>query len=252
MDMFDLSGHVAVVTGGNRGIGLGLARGLAKAGASVAVWSRDEARNAAAVAELSEHAPAAGFACDVADRSSVDAATAATVDRFGRIDSMFANAGTTAGVRFEEMTTEEWQRVIDVNVTGLFHTLQAAALQMIEQGGGGSLVVTASVAARLGLPTAPHYTASKGAALQLVRSLAVRLARYSIRVNAVSPGWIATEMTEGLDEDEGFNTIAMARTPLRRWGDASDFEGVAVFLASDTSRFMTGADLVIDGGFSAG
>ncbi len=251
MEYFDLTGRVAVVTGGNRGIGLGFARGLAAAGASVALWSRDVARNEAAIAELSERTAAAGFVCDVSDRASVDAALAATLERFGRVDSLFANAGTSGGVRFEEMTEQEWLRVMDVNVTGLFHTTQAAAQRMIEQGEGGSIVITASLAARFGLPTAPHYTASKGAALQLGRALAVRLARYAIRVNVISPGWIATEMTEEVQSDERFNMFAMARTPLRRWGDAADFEGAAVFLASDASSFMTGAELVIDGGFSA-
>ncbi len=251
MELFDLTGRVAVVTGGNRGIGLGFARGLAKAGASVAVWSRDPQRNTSAVAELDSYGPAAGFGCDVADRGSVDAALVATLDRFGRVDALFANAGTTGGVRFEDMTAEEWARVMDVNVNGLFHTAQATTNQMIAQGDGGSVVITASLAARFGLPTAPHYTASKGAALQFARALAVRLARYAIRVNVISPGWIATEMTEEVQADERANTYAMARTPMRRWGDAADFEGAAVFLASDASKFMTGAELVIDGGFSA-
>lgn len=251
MDDFDLTGRVVVVTGGNRGIGLGMARGLAKAGASVAVWSRDADRNDAAVAELEPYGPAAGFVCDVADRGSVDGALAATLERFERVDALFANAGTSGAVRFEEMTEDEWRRVIDVNLTGLFSTCQAVTNTMIEQGGGGSIVITASLAARFGLPTAPHYTASKGAALQLARSLAVRLARHGIRVNVVSPGWIATEMTEEVQADERSNMVAMARTPLRRWGQPEDFEGAAVFLAADASRFMTGAELVIDGGFSA-
>ncbi|HSF84768.1 MAG TPA: glucose 1-dehydrogenase, partial [Acidimicrobiia bacterium] len=247
MEIFDLTGRVAVVTGGNRGIGLGLARGLAKAGSSVSVWSRDPERNRDAVAELESLGPAAGIQCDVADRASVDAAMAATVERFGRVDSLFANAGTSGGVRFEEMDVVEWNRVMDVNVTGVFHVAQAAARQMIAQGEGGSMAFTASLAAHFGLPTAPHYTASKGAVLQLAKSLAVRLARHRIRVNVISPGWIATEMTEEVQADEKSNMFAMARTPMRRWGEPADFEGAAVYLASSASSFMTGAELMIDG-----
>jgi NAD(P)-dependent dehydrogenase (short-subunit alcohol dehydrogenase family) len=252
MELFDLTGTVGVVTGGNRGIGLGLARGLAKSGAAVAVWSRDEARNAAAVAELSEFSEAAGFACDVGDADSVATAMAATIERFGRLDSFFANAGTSGAAAFEEMTREEWQRVIDVNLTGVFLTVQAAARQMIEQDDGGSIVATASMAASLGMPQSPHYGASKGGVLQLVRSTAIRLARYGIRVNALSPGWVDTEMTEDVQAYEKANRFHMSRTPLRRWGTIDDFEGPAVFLASSASSFMTGSELRLDGGYSAG
>lgn len=252
MDLFDLSGTVGVVTGGNRGIGLGLARGLAKAGAAVAVWSRDEQRNAAAVEELSVFAEAAGFACDVADADSIAEAMAATLDRFGRLDSFFANAGTTGAVPFEEMSREEWQRVIDVNLTGVFLTVQAAARVMIEHQEGGSIVATASMAASLGIPQSPHYGATKGGVLQLVRSTAIRLARYRIRVNALSPGWVETEMTEDVQAYEKANSFHMSRTPMRRWGTVDDFEGPAVFLASAASSFMTGAELRVDGGYSAG
>ncbi len=251
IDLFDLSGHVSIVTGGNRGVGLGIARGLAKAGAAVAVWSRDDERNAETVGELSEFGPADAFRCDVADPDDVVAAMEATVARFERVDSMFANAGTTGVVKFEEMPLSEWQRVIDVNLTGVFLTMQAAAQQMISQGGGGSIVATASLAARFGIPQSPHYSASKGAVLQLVRATSVRLARYGIRVNALSPGWIDTEMTTAVQEYEKANQAIMARTPMRRWGTAEDFEGSAVFLASRASEFMTGSELRVDGGFGA-
>ena len=251
MDLFDLTGHVSVITGGNRGIGLGMAGGLAKAGASVAVWSRDEDRNAAAVAEISEHGEAAGYRCDVTDPEDVAEVMEATVSRFGRVDSFFANAGTTAAVKFEEMDLSEWQRVVDVNLTGVFLTVQAATRQMIRQGDGGSIVATASLAASIGIPQSPHYGATKGGVLQLVRSTAVRLARYGIRVNALSPGWIATEMTTEVQAHDKSNQYAMLRTPMRRWGTPEDFEGPAVFLASPASAFMTGAELFIDGGFRA-
>lgn len=251
MYSFDLHGHVSVVTGGNRGIGLGMALGLAKAGARVAVWSRDENRNAAAVAELSQHTEAVSFGCDVTDPEDIGSAMTATVTSLGRIDSFFANAGTTAAVKFEEMSLEEWQRVVDVNLTGVFLTMQAATRQMIEQGDGGSIVATASLAATFALPQSPHYTATKGGVVQLVRAAAVRLARYGIRVNALSPGWIDTEMTTGVQEHEKANEYTMMRTPMRRWGTPEDLEGPAVFLASDASRFMTGSELHVDGGFRA-
>jgi NAD(P)-dependent dehydrogenase (short-subunit alcohol dehydrogenase family) len=248
MSGFDLSGRVAVVTGGNRGIGLGMARGLAAAGASVAIWSRNEERNATAVAELGP--AAAAFPCDVADRSSVEAAMAATEARFGRVHSLFANAGVSAGVRFEEMEPAEWEHVIDVNLHGVYHTTQVVARHMIEHGGGGSMVLVASVLAHFGMASAPHYSASKGAVLQLAKSLAARLARYGIRVNTISPGWIETEMTEELRADERLGAMGLARTPMRRFGTPEDLGGPAVFLASDASGFMTGAELVVDGGYS--
>ena len=252
MDLFDLSDSVSVVTGGNRGIGLGMAAGLAGAGSAVAIWSRDGGRNDAAVTELRAlGVDAIGVECDVADEASVVAAMAATVDQFGKVDALFANAGTTAAVKFEEMTLDEWQRVVDVNLTGVFLTSQAAARQMIRQGSGGSLVFTASLAATFGIPQSPHYTATKGGVLQLARAEAVRLARYGIRVNVISPGWVATEMTEGVQTYEKANALAMARTPMRRWGTPEDFAGPAVFLASEASRFVTGAELQVDGGFRA-
>ena len=251
MSMFDLTGTVAVVTGGNRGIGLGMARGLARSGASVAIWSRNESRNAAAADQLeSLGVAAAAFACDVADRTSVDDALGATIERFDRIDSFFANAGVSDGVRFEEMDEAAWRRVIDVNLHGVYHTTQAVTRRMIEQGDGGSLVLVASVLAHFGMSTAPHYSASKGAVLQLAKSLAARLARYDIRVNTISPGWIETEMTEELRADERAAGFGLARTPMRRFGTPEDMEGPAAFLASEASRFMTGAELVVDGGYS--
>ncbi len=252
MELFDLNDHVSIVTGGNRGIGLGMARGLAGAGAGVAIWSRHAERNAAAAGELrAMGADSVGVECDVSDPVSVDAAMAATVDHYGKVDSLFANAGTTGAVKFEEMTLAEWRRVVDINLTGVFLTSQAATQQMIRQGSGGSMVFTASLAATFGIPQSPHYTASKGGVLQLARAEAVRLARYGIRVNVISPGWVATEMTEDVQAYQKANELAMARTPMRRWGTPEDFAGPAVFLASEASRFVTGAELQVDGGFRA-
>jgi len=250
--MFSLEGHVSAVTGGNRGIGLGMARGLAKAGARLAIWSRDPATNDAAVAELSGlGAETVGLPCDVSDEGDVAAALNATVDAFGRVDSLFANAGTTGVVRFEEMETAEWDRVMDVNLKGVFLTSRAVAQQLITQGEGGSMVFTASLAATFGLGQSPHYSASKGAVLQLARSEALRLARYGIRVNVISPGWIDTEMTAGTQAHDRANQAILTRTPLRRWGTAADFEGIAVYLASSAAEFVTGSQFRVDGGLSA-
>lgn len=251
--MFDLGGHVSVVTGGNRGIGLGLARGLAKAGASVALWARDLEAADRAVEELRElgTGEAETVSCDVTDEGSVAEALDATVDRFGKVDSLFANAGTTSGVSFPEMELADLEDVLDVNVGGVFLVTREVARHLIARDSGGSIVITSSIAAHHGLPTAPHYSASKGAATALARALAVRLARHRIRVNVIAPGWIATEMTDDLQGHDRFESTLQARVPMRRWGTADDFEGTAVYLASEASSFMTGAEITVDGGYSA-
>lgn len=253
MQHFDLSGRVAVVTGGNRGIGLGFARGIVRAGGAVAVWSRSQEANEAAVAELAGlGGEAVAVACDVTDEASVDAALRTTLERLGPIDALFANAGTTGEVRFPDLAFDEWRRVLSVNLDGTFLAVRAVVERMIERGSGGSIVVTASVAGTHGLPRAPHYSASKGGQLGFVRALAAALARYGIRVNAVSPGFVETEMTGELAANERFQQALMARVPMRRWGRPADFEAVAVFLASETaSGFVTGTEIVVDGGYSA-
>lgn len=253
MDLFDLTGHVSVVTGGNRGIGLGLARGLARAGASVALWARDLDAADRAVLELNDlgAGEADTVACDVTDEMSVAGALDATVDRFGKVDSLFANAGATSGVSFPEMELSDLEDVLEVNVGGVFLVARELARHLIARDSAGSINITSSIAAHHGLPTAPHYSASKGAATALARALAVRLARHRIRVNVIAPGWIATEMTDELQGHERFENALQTRVPMRRWGTAEDFEGAAVFLASDASSFMTGAELTIDGGYSA-
>ncbi|MCP4245872.1 MAG: SDR family oxidoreductase, partial [bacterium] len=250
---FDLAGHVSVVTGGNRGIGLGMARGLAKAGAQVAIWSRAEDRNRVAVTEIEGlGGQALAFACDVADEASVAEAMDETLAAFGQVDSLFANAGTSGMAKFPSgFDLDEWRRVMDVNLTGVFLTTRAVADHMVGRAQGGSIVLTGSVVARLALPLAPHYTASKGAVLSLGRSLAGRLGRHGIRVNVLSPGWVETEMAEGVISDERSAAYFMTRTPLRRWGAAEDFEGPAGCRASAASRFMTGAGLGGEGGISS-
>ncbi|HEX2154900.1 MAG TPA: SDR family oxidoreductase [Acidimicrobiia bacterium] len=253
MHPFDLTGHVSVVTGGNRGIGLGLGRGLARANASVAVWARDLDVAEKAVEELRPlgGGEAEAFACDVTDEQSVVDSLEATIDRFGRVDSLFANAGTTWGVSFPEMELADIENLFEVNVGGVFLVAREVARHLIARDAPGSIAVTSSIAAHRGLPTAPHYSASKGAATSLARALAVRLARHRIRVNVIAPGWVATEMTDDLQGNSRFEDALRYRVPMRRWGGSEDFEGVAVFLASEASSYMTGAELTIDGGYSA-
>lgn len=253
MQIFDLSGHVAVVTGGNRGIGLGLARGLAKANASVAIWARDTVAADRAVAELGRlgSGEVESFPCDVSDEAAVIESLEATVDRFGKVDSAFANAGTSWGVSFPDMEVDDLRSVLDVNVGGVFLLAREVARHLIARDSPGSIVITSSIAAHRGLPTAPHYSASKGAATALARALAVRLARHRIRVNVIAPGWVATEMTDDLVGRERFEQALQLRVPMQRWGRVEEFEGAAVFLASEASSFMTGAELVLDGGYSA-
>ncbi|MDE0188711.1 MAG: SDR family NAD(P)-dependent oxidoreductase [bacterium] len=251
MDLFDLTAKVAAVTGGNRGIGLGMARGLAKAGAAVAVWGRSDEYNQAAVGQLqSLGAEALAVSCDVSSEQQVDDALQTTLERFGRIDVLFANAGIGRSATFPDISTRAWELVMKVNATGTMLPVRAATAAMIEQGEGGSIVVTSSVAAHFGIPYLPHYAASKAAQLGLVKTLAVSLAPHRIRVNAVSPGWIATEMTGLQRQNDDFNRYVKDRVPLGRWGTPEEFEGIAVYLASDASAFTTGAEIRIDGGFS--
>ena len=251
MDLFDLTGRVAAVTGGNRGIGLGMARGLAKAGAAVAVWGRSDGHNHAAAEELqSLGAQVLPVVCDVTSERQVDEALGATIERFGRIDALFANAGIGRSATFPDLSTRDWERMMNVNATGTMLPVRAATAEMIDQGEGGSIVVTSSIAAHFGIPYLPHYAASKGAQLGLVKTLAVSLAPHRIRVNAVSPGWIATEMTGLQQQHDDFNRYIKTRVPLGRWGTAEEFEGIAVYLASDASSFTTGTEIRIDGGFS--
>ena len=251
MHRFALTGHIAVVTGGNRGIGLGMARGLIEAGASVAISARDQSRSAEAVHALSA-AGGSAFAvpCDVAEEGSVTAAMVETLERFDRVDSAFINAGIETRVRWHNMDDDEWTAVLTVNLDGAMRTARAVSRHMIDRGGGGSIVFTASIGGHLGMPTAPHYATSKGGIVQLARSLAISMSRHGVRVNTISPGWTETDMLETMVASDRAAEFFLARTPLRRWGTPDDFAGAAVFLASDASSFMTGSEIMIDGGFS--
>ena len=248
---FDLTGHVALVTGGNSGIGLGMAAGLARAGADVAIWGRRAERNEAAAAQLAEHGTRVhAVVCDVSDPGEVEAAFADTLGALGRIDSCFANAGVgTRGVPFLEMTLDEFRRVTRVNLEGAFLVLQGAARHMVERGGGGSLVGVSSLAAIEGQQRGQHYAASKGGLLSMIRSCAVELARHGIRANAILPGWIETPMTEGFTDNPRVIDRVLPRVPARRWGTPDDFAGAAVYLASPLSAYHSGDELIVDGGY---
>ena len=245
--MTDLSGHVAVVTGGNRGIGLGLARGLVDAGATVAVWARDEERTAQACAELGR---AIGVRCDVADEAQVTGAMAQTLAELGQVDSVFANAGVGGLASFVDMSLAEWRRVMAVNLDGAFLTLREGARHLVERGEGGSLVAVSSVSAFHGAPRQEHYAASKTALLAVVRGLAVELARHRVRCNAILPGWTETEMVEPGMANQRWVDAIMRRTPVRRWGAPDDFGKVAAYLADPSLLFHTGDSIVVDGGYT--
>jgi NAD(P)-dependent dehydrogenase (short-subunit alcohol dehydrogenase family) len=250
-NLFDLSGRVAVVTGGNSGIGRGIAGGLAAAGADVAIWGRNAERNAEARNELARHGTRVVDAvCDVSDPGSVDAAFARTLDELGRIDACFANAGgADLGPAFVDMTLEEFRRITAVNLDGAFLTFQGAARHMIERGEGGSLVGISSLAGVEGMARGQHYSAAKAGLLGLIRSCAVELARHGIRANAILPGWIETPATERSLAKESLREHVLKRIPERRWGRPADFVGAAVYLASPASEYQTGDHLVIDGGY---
>lgn len=253
---FDLRGKVALLTGGNGGIGLGMADALAQAGADVMIWGNNPEKNAAAEARIGAHGTRVAVQrVDVTDEAAVGAAVADAVARFGRLDFVAANAGAGASSpSFDAMSTETWRTLLAVNLDGVFWTLRAALRHMHERSvagdTGGSLLVTSSTSAIHGAPKNQAYAAAKGALLPLVRGIAVEYARWGIRANAILPGWVRSDMTGGLQSQDKFEDRVIGRVPLRRWGEAEEFGGVAVYLASDASSFHTGDAMVIDGGYT--
>src|SRR5690606_23595372 len=249
---FDLTGHVSVITGGNSGIGLGYARGLARAGADVCVVGRNDERTEAAAEELSRFGHRVlALACDVADEQQVADTIGRAAAELGRIDSCFVNAGVPQGtVSFLETDLAEFRCVTSVNLDAAFVTLREAAKVMVAQGEGGSLVATASLVAKQGAPRGQSYAASKAGIIAVVNSIAVELAKHRIRANAILPGWVETPMTDDLFHWDRFRDRVLPRMPVGRWGRAEDFESVAVYLASPASAFHTGDSLLIDGGYS--
>jgi NAD(P)-dependent dehydrogenase (short-subunit alcohol dehydrogenase family) len=249
--MIDLRGRTVVVTGGNSGLGLGLARGVGGYGAAVVIWSRTESRNRQAVAELREDGiEASSVACDTADEAGVARAMRETLDRHGQVDSLFANAGIATAASFVDTPLEEWQRVLRTNLDGTFLCARETARHFIQRGGGGSLVVVSSMIARFGGACQAAYTTSKTGLTGLGRTLAVELARHQVRVNILVPGWTATPMNAHLREDERFVRATTQRTPVRRWAQPEEFGDVAAFLADPTLTFHTGNEVVVDGGYT--
>ena len=246
--IFDLEGHVALVTGGNGGLGLAMAKGLVKSGAKIAVWGRNADKNAQAVAELEALGGTAfAFVCDVTDPQSATDAFAATIAHFGKIDSCFANAGGS-GVRgpFHGLSAADWASTIDLNLQSVISTFQLAVQHWLEQSAPGKLIVTSSIAGIIGIPGGTGYSTTKAAVQGLVRALAIEYGRSGIQANAILPGFVETEMS--LDTPKHFQDACKRRAASGEIGKLEDMEGIAVYLASPESNFMTGQCLIIDGG----
>jgi 2-deoxy-D-gluconate 3-dehydrogenase len=251
MDLFDLSGKVAIVTGGNGGIGLGMARGLARAGAAVAVAARNMEKSAKAVAELEAlGAQSIAVQVDVSKGDQVQAMVAAVVRQLGHVDILVNNAGTNIRKRPEDLSEAEWHTVMDANLTSAWLCAKACYPEL-KKAGGGKILNNGSMMSIFGAPWSPVYAATKGGMVQLTKSLATAWAADNIQVNCFLPGWIDTELTRGAREQiEGLHERVLARTPAGRWGHIDDFQGIAVFLASAASQFVTGTAIPVDGAYS--
>lgn len=254
---FDLSGHVSLITGGNRGIGLGMARALAASNANVAIWGRSSEQNEAAVETLSRlgTGTATAWTVDVSDEAAVVATMQEVLGRYKRLDSCFANAGVGySAPAFTELDTETWRKNMAVNLDGAFWTMREAVKHMVHRAHagnpGGSIVGIASLAATEGAARNQAYAATKGGVISMIKGIAVEHARHGIRANAILPGWVATEMTQGAQGSEVFQSKVISRVPARRWGEPADFGGIAVYLASSASSYHSGDLLVIDGAYS--
>ncbi|NRP72184.1 2-dehydro-3-deoxy-D-gluconate 5-dehydrogenase [Ensifer psoraleae] len=252
MMMFNLSGKTAIVTGGNGGIGLAMAAALGEAGASVALVARDETKGAKAAAELGNRGiDAAFFSADVAVEQSVRETVDAVAARFGSVDILVNNAGIAIRKRPEDYSLAEWHKVLDTNLTSAF-LMAHAAYPYMRRAGAGKIVNIGSIMSYLAAPFTVAYSASKGGLVQLTKALATAWAADNIQVNAILPGWIDTDLTVSAREQvDGLNDNVMHRTPAKRWGSPDDFKGPVVFLSSSASNFVTGTQLLVDGGYSA-
>jgi 2-deoxy-D-gluconate 3-dehydrogenase len=249
--MFELKGKVAVVTGGNGGIGLGMAKGLASAGARVAIAARNREKSEAAVGEIARlGGEAVAVPIDVADEASVETAVRSVVDRLGRLDILVNNAGINIRKQPQEYTLAEWRSVLDTNLTSAF-LCSRAVYPVMKGAGGGKIINIGSMMSIFGASFAAAYSASKGGIVQLTKALAAAWARDNIQVNAVLPGWIDTELTRNARRQvQGLHESVLRRTPAGRWGGMDDMAGVAVFLASSGSDFVTGTAIPVDGGYA--
>ena len=251
-DMFSLKGKIAIVTGGNGGIGKGMARGLAGAGADIVIAARNKAKTDDAVAEIKNdfNVQAVGLVTDMRKPVEVEEMVKQTVDTFGRLDILVANAGIGFHKPPTELTIEEWDENIEINLRHTFVAAKAAYPQM-KKVGGGKIITLGSMTSIFGIAFLPSYGASKGGILSLSRSLAVAWARDNIQVNCILPGFIDSGLSaEGRREIPGFQEAVEARTPLGRWGNPIDLAGTAIFLASPASNFITGMAIPVDGGYA--
>lgn len=254
--MFDLSEKVSLITGGNGGIGLGMAEGLAECGSNVAIWGRNKVKNQEATDLLIKYGKKVlSYEVDVSKENEVIDGVKKVLSDFGRIDCAFANAGINIfGGSFEEMNTEAYRKVLAVNLDGVFFTLRETIKHMVERSkngdAGGSVVGVASLAGIEGAAKTQPYSSSKGGVISMIKGIAVEHARYGIRANTILPGWIATEMTSINQSNQKFTDKVISRVPMRRWGEPKDFSGIAAYLASDASAYHSGDMFIIDGAYA--
>ena len=254
--IFDLSEKVALITGGNGGIGLGMAEGLAECGANIAIWGRNKEKNEESKNLLSKYSIEVNtYEVDVSQEKEVINNVKSVLNDFGRIDSVFANAGMNVfGGSFDEMDTDAYRKVLSVNLDGVFFTLRETTKHMVERAKdcdiGGSVVGVASLAGIEGAAKTQPYSASKGGIISMIKGIAVEHARYGIRANTILPGWIATDMTTINQNNQKFTDKVISRVPMRRWGEPKDFCGIAAYLASDASAYHSGDMFIVDGGYA--
>ena len=254
--IFDLSEKVALITGGNGGIGLGMAEGLAECGANIAIWGRNKEKNEESKNLLSKYSIEVNtYEVDVSQEKEVINNVKSVLNDFGRIDSVFANAGMNVfGGSFEEMDTDAYRKVLSVNLDGVFFTLRETTKHMVERAKdgdiGGSVVGVASLAGIEGAAKTQPYSASKGGIISMIKGIAVEHARYGIRANTILPGWIATDMTTINQNNQKFTDKVISRVPMRRWGEPKDFCGIAAYLTSDASAYHSGDMFIVDGGYA--